>query len=216
MRSQLHAIFHSLVRNPENRMQVLKYLSQILLSNEKRTQFHSEEKKLGRDGFMLNVMSVLQKLSIKIKLDRVDPNYPFNCKSLISIEKDTKIRFDDTEYKNWVSSASEFHRFNQINFTSDHSTSNYLIVYSTVNTRNTDPNPPNFSTECWFLALHAHHLAIMPAIQRYNKRLRAIKEIRRMIEELNNSKSQWENSINRSRNKQLLDRFTHQLKKLNK
>lgn len=107
MRSQLHSIFHSLVRSPSNRAQVLKYLSQILLSNEKRTQFHSEEKKLGRDGFMLNVMSVLQKLSIKIKLDRVDPKYPFNDESLVSIEKDTKMRFDDTEYKNWISSASE-------------------------------------------------------------------------------------------------------------
>lgn len=107
MRGQLHAIFHSLVRNPNNRAQVLKYLSQILLSNEKRTQFHSEEKKLGRDGFMLNVMSVLQKLSIKIKLDRVDPKYPFNDKSLVSIEKDTKMRFDDTEYKNWISSPSK-------------------------------------------------------------------------------------------------------------
>lgn len=123
MRSQLHLIFHSLVRSPENRAQVLKYLSQVLLSNEKRTQFHSEEKKLGRDGFMLNVMSVLQKLSIKIKLDRVDPKYPFNSKSLISIEKDTKIRFDDTEYKNWVSSASKFSALNSKSiFMSNHLT----------------------------------------------------------------------------------------------
>lgn len=66
------------------------------------------------------------------------------------------------------------------------------------------------------MALHAHHLAIMPAIQRYNKRLRAIKEIRRMIEELNNTKTQWENSVHRLRNNQLIERFTHQLKKLNK
>lgn len=107
MRSQLHAIFHSLLKNTENRSEVLNYLSKILLSNEKRTQFHSEEKKLGRDGFMLNVMSVLQKLSIKIKLNKVDPRYPFNSKSLISIEKDTKLRFDDNEYKSWISSDSE-------------------------------------------------------------------------------------------------------------
>lgn len=213
MRGQLHSIFHSLVRSPNNRAQVLKYLSQILLSNEKRTQFHSEEKKLGRDGFMLNVMSVLQKLSIKIKLDRVDPKYPFNENSLVSIEKDTKMRFDDTEYKNWISSASK------LDFTVDlFALINLLdfLIYSIVNTRKTDPNPPNFSTECWFLALHAQHLAIMPAIQRYNKRLRAIKEIRRMIEELNNTKSQWESSIHRLRNTQLIERFTHQLKKLNK
>lgn len=107
MRGTLHAIFHNLVRSPHNRTQVLKYLSQVLLSNDKRTQFHSEEKKLGRDGFMLNVMAVLQKLSIKIKLNRVDPKYPFNSQSLVAIEKDTKIHFDDSEYKSWVSSASK-------------------------------------------------------------------------------------------------------------
>lgn len=107
MRAQLHFIFHSLLRSAESRGDVLKYLSQILFSNEKRTQFQSEEKRLGRDGFMLNVMSVLQKLSIKIRLDRVDPTYPFNKNALVSIEKDTKLRFDENEYKNWMSSPSE-------------------------------------------------------------------------------------------------------------
>lgn len=74
----------------------------------------------------------------------------------------------------------------------------------------------NFQTHCWFLTLQAHHLAIMPAIQRYNKRLRAIKEIRRMLTELNNTKSQWENSANAHRNKTHIERWNHQLKKLNK
>lgn len=86
---------------------------------------------------------------------------------------------------------------------------------------NNDPDfkntmSPNFQTQCWFLTLHAHHLAIMPAIQRYNKRLRAIKEIRRMVDELQNTRSQWENSLHSARNKQLFDRFSQQLKKLNK
>lgn len=85
---------------------------------------------------------------------------------------------------------------------------------------NSDPEfnnvAPNFQTQCWFLTLHAHHLAIMPAIQRYNKRLRAIKEIRRLVEELENSKSQWENNPLGARSRQLYDRFTQQLKKLNK
>lgn len=82
---------------------------------------------------------------------------------------------------------------------------------------NIDPDfKPNFHTECWFLTLHAHHLAIMPAIQRYNKRLRAIKEIRRMVEELQNTRSQWERSNHNIRNNLLIERFSQQLKKLNK
>lgn len=104
MRNQLHTIFHNLLKNVENRNNVLNYFSQILQSNEKRTQFQTDEKKLSRDGFMLNLMTVLQKLSVKIKLERVDPKYPFRDDSLVNIEKDTKLRFDETEYKNWVSS----------------------------------------------------------------------------------------------------------------
>lgn len=107
MRGQLHAVFHTLVLNAKHRTQVLKYLSTILFGNDKRTQLQSDEKKLARDGFMLNVLAVLQRLSIKINLDRVDPKYPFNSNSLVSILKDTKIRFDDTEYKNWISLASK-------------------------------------------------------------------------------------------------------------
>lgn len=102
MRSTLHTIFHTLLRSAENRGAVLDFLSKILSANEKRAQFHSEEKKLARDGFMLNILSVLQKLSIKIHLRKVDPNYPFQASSLVSIEKDTKLRFDDNEYKNWI------------------------------------------------------------------------------------------------------------------
>lgn len=102
MRSTLHTIFHTLLRSAENRGAVLDFLSKILSANEKRAQFHSEEKKLARDGFMLNILSVLQKLSIKIHLRKVDPNYPFQACSLVSIEKDTKLRFDDNEYKNWI------------------------------------------------------------------------------------------------------------------
>lgn len=104
MRIQLHSIFHNLLKNVESRNSVLGYFSQILGSNEKRTQFQADEKKLSRDGFMLNLMTVLQKLSVKIKLERVDPKYPFRSDSLVNIEKETKLRFDDNEYKNWVAS----------------------------------------------------------------------------------------------------------------
>lgn len=108
MRSLLHDAFHNLLKNIESRNGVLMYFSNILKRNEKRTQFHSDEKKLSRDGFMLNVMTVLQKLSVKIKLERVDPKYPFHFESLVVIEKDTKLRFDENEYRNWISSGSMY------------------------------------------------------------------------------------------------------------
>lgn len=191
MRSILHTVFHNLLKNVESRNGVLMYFSAILKHNDKRTQFHADDKTLARDGFMINVMCVLQKLSVKIKLERVDPMYPFHWESMINISKDTKLRYDETEYKEWTDSLRNGH--------------------SGVKWENV-----NFQTHCWFLTLHAHHLAILPAIQRYNKRLRAIKEIRRMLQELNNTKSLWENSVNAGRNKDLIERWNHQLKKLNK
>lgn len=97
-----------MLKNVESRNNVLMFFSIIFKHNDKRTQFQADEKTLARDGFMLNVLSVLQKLSIKIKLDRVDPMYPFHWESKIFIQKDTKLRFNETEYTEWVDKLSEY------------------------------------------------------------------------------------------------------------
>lgn len=108
MRSVLHTLFHNLLKNVESRNGALMYFSAILKHNDKRTQFHADDKTLARDGFMMNVMCVLQKLSVKIKLERVDPMYPFHWESMINISKDTKLRYDETEYKEWTDQISKF------------------------------------------------------------------------------------------------------------
>lgn len=87
------------------------YFSAILKHNDKRTQFHADDKTLARDGFMMNVMCVLQKLSVKIKLERVDPMYPFHWESMINISKDTKLRYDETEYKEWIDTLRKLVKF---------------------------------------------------------------------------------------------------------
>jgi len=33
---------------------------------------------------------------------------------------------------------------------------------------------PKFPTHCWFLTLHCHHLALLPACHKYQRRLRAL------------------------------------------
>lgn len=106
MRRRLHSIFHNLLINVESRNSVLMYFSAILRQSEKRTRLHNEEKQLAPDGFMLNLMVVLQKLSVKIKLERVDHMYPFHWESMIVIAKDTKLRFDENEYKTWLEKLS--------------------------------------------------------------------------------------------------------------
>lgn len=102
MRILLHAVVHSLLKNVESRHSVLMYFSAILKHNDKRTQFQFDEKSLARDGFMLNVLSVLQRLSVRVKLERVDSMYPFHWQSMIQIAKDTKLRFDEPAYEKFV------------------------------------------------------------------------------------------------------------------
>lgn len=71
----------------------------------------------------------------------------------------------------------------------------------------------NFS---WFFTLHSHHLGIIPAISRYHKRLRAIKELQRMVDELDATKFRWENTPVARRNRQARDKWAGRIKKLTK
>ena len=71
---------------------------------------------------------------------------------------------------------------------------------------------PKFSTECYFLTLHCHHLAIMPIIRRYSRRLRGIRELVRMCDELERSEQQWRHVPGlQQRNSQLLKRWKSQV-----
>lgn len=94
----------------------------------------------------------------------------------------------------------------------------HWLIFSLVAENDPDVNwkPVNFQTHCWFLTLHAHHLAILPAIQRYGKHLRAIKEINRMISELQKTRAHWENTPAAERNNEVFNRWKLQIKNLNR
>ncbi|XP_012159781.1 ubiquitin conjugation factor E4 B isoform X2 [Ceratitis capitata] len=185
MRSSMHSVFYSLFVNGKSRPKTLEYVGAILRHNERRAQFSSDEKLLARDGFLINLMSVMQQMSTRIKMDRVDPSYPFYKDSLISIENDTKLRFDSEEYKQFL--EREFATAKQSG---------------------------EFQTQCWFLTLQAHHLGYMPAIQRYRQKTRAIKELQKLVDEIDRTKTHWENTSYAKRNIQFRERWNKQLKKL--
>ncbi|KXJ68611.1 hypothetical protein RP20_CCG002478 [Aedes albopictus] len=187
-RKILHQIFLSLLTNLDSRQEVLKYISEILRTNHKRIQYNADDRFLAKDGFMLNFMSILQLLSVKINMSRIDPLYPHHPDALIDIEDETKLKYSSQEYTDWLEKLRSTKKW----------------------------ETPKFVTHCWFLTLHAHHLGIIPAIQRYNKLLRATKELQRMVDELNASKSQWENTPLARRNKQVRDRCVNQINKLSK
>ena len=47
---------------------------------------------------------------------------------------------------------------------------------------------PNFHTECWHLTLLAHHLSILPCIRRYQRRLRAISKVQKLLDVIQKQK----------------------------
>lgn len=84
-------------------------MADILNINEKRVQYNADERNLAKDGYMLNFMTVLQHLSIKIKLDKVDMHYPYHPESLIQLKDDTKLRFTSQEFNDWLEELSNFY-----------------------------------------------------------------------------------------------------------
>uniref|UniRef100_A0A8C5FG17 Ubiquitination factor E4B, UFD2 homolog (S. cerevisiae) n=1 Tax=Gadus morhua TaxID=8049 RepID=A0A8C5FG17_GADMO len=187
-RGDLFKILHNILLNGETRESALNYMAALVKSNVKKAQMQTDDKLVSTDGLMLNFLWVVQQLSMKIKLETVDPFYIFHprCR-LVVCPEETRLKATMEELKSWLAGLKD------------------------------DPSAfsePKFPTECFFLTLHTHHLSILPACRRYIRRLRAIRELNRTVEELKNSESQWKDSPLASRHREMLKRCKTQLKKL--
>ncbi|NXN96454.1 UBE4B factor, partial [Rhinopomastus cyanomelas] len=187
-RQELFKILHSILLNGETREAALNYMAAIVNANMKKAQMQTDDRLVSTDGFMLNFLWVLQQLSTKIKLETVDPMYVFHPKCRIDLPTDeTRVKATMEDVAAWIAE-----------------------LYG-------DPSPfsePKFPTECFFLTLHAHHLSILPSCRRYIRRLRAIRELNRTVEDLKNNESQWKDSPLATRHREMLKRCKTQLKKL--
>nr|XP_033777404.1 ubiquitin conjugation factor E4 B isoform X4 [Geotrypetes seraphini] len=181
-------ILHNVLLNGETREAALGYMAAVINANMKKAQLQTDDRLVSTDGFMLNFLWVLQQLSSKIKLETVDPMYIFHPKCRITVPNDeTRVKAMMEDVVSWVAEL------------------------------NGDPSlfsEPKFPTECFFLTLHTHHLAILPSCRRYIRRLRAIRELNRTVEELKNNESQWKDSPLATRHREMLKRCKTQLKKL--
>lgn len=55
-----------MVVNSCSRDTTLEYISKVLVYNEKRCKIRVDERTISGDGFMLNLLSALQELSVKV------------------------------------------------------------------------------------------------------------------------------------------------------
>ncbi|XP_066493605.1 ubiquitin conjugation factor E4 B [Tiliqua scincoides] len=187
-RQELFKILHSILLNGETREAALSYMAAVVNANMKKAQMQTDDRLVSTDGFMLNFLWVLQQLSTKIKLETVDPSYIFHPRCRIVVPADeTRVKATMEDIASWMAELS---------------TDQSLF------------SEPKFPTECFFLTLHAHHLSILPGCRRYIRRLRAIRELNRTVEDLKNNESQWKDSPLATRHREMLKRCKTQLKKL--
>ncbi|XP_013189740.2 ubiquitin conjugation factor E4 B isoform X1 [Amyelois transitella] len=189
-RNTLHNICHNILLCPDAREPFLNYFAALLQRNERRAQLQTDERSLAGDGFMLNVCSVLQLLSVRIKLERVYPLYTFQPDSWANVRDETRLYFTAQEAQDWLDSL------------------------------NNDPAhkwpEAKFQTVCWFLTLHMHHVALIPALHTHQRRIRAFRDLQKVIEELVAAEPQWRNSFSALRNRELLRRWRRQIKRLHR
>ncbi|XP_066992504.2 ubiquitin conjugation factor E4 B isoform X2 [Anabrus simplex] len=189
-RTLLHKVFHDILVSSSSREAMLSYLATLLRHNEKRAQIQVDERSLAGDGFMLNLLSVMQLLAVKVKLDKVDPYYPFHPSCMIEVKNDTRLKFTSQESASWLDdlNRSLVHKWKE----------------------------PKFPTQCWFLTLHCHHLALLPACQNYQRRIRALRDLQKLVDEMQATEPQWRELHLASRNKELIKRWKQQIRRLNR
>lgn len=107
----LHKVFHDVLANPSSRDPMLSYISQFLKANEKRVQLQIAEVTVAGDGIMMNLLSVLQMLAVKVKLDKVDMMHPFSPNACIDIKSDTRLKLTSLEIMDWIDELSKFFFF---------------------------------------------------------------------------------------------------------
>ena len=74
--------------------------SPALVQNSKRQQLQANERQVAGDGFMLNLVSVLQLLCAKVKQDKVDPAYLYTdtCSLSLDTTDDSRLKSTSQDY----------------------------------------------------------------------------------------------------------------------
>ncbi|OQR76404.1 ubiquitin conjugation factor E4 B-like [Tropilaelaps mercedesae] len=163
-------IVYAILVNPSSRAEMLAWLVAVVKANEKRSQLRLDDMAVATDGFMINLVFVMQQLSLKVRVDKVDPYYLFHPASQLgehqyNISKDACVRMTEQELTEFRAELEADRSWQQ--------------------------KETKFITECMFLSVYVHHLSIVPCVQRYVRRSRYIRELQRAVHELESTESLW-------------------------
>jgi len=188
LRTRLFEIFHSLVLNTSSRDAALNFIGAFIQHNGRRSHLQVDENLVSSDGMAFNLLSVLQQLAVKVKIDKVDVMYPYHPKCRLNLSDDTRLNCTLDKVGSWTASL------------------------------NADPShkwlDPKFATDCFFLCIHCHHLSVIPLARKYQRLVRAIRELQRVVEEMERSESQWRGQREEVQNRLLLERWRSQVSRM--
>jgi len=188
VRTRLFEIFHSLVLNTSSRDAALNFIGAFIQHNGRRSHLQVDENLVSSDGMAFNLLSVLQQLAVKVKVDKVDIMYPYHPKCRLNLSDDTRLNCTLDKFGSWTASL------------------------------NADPShkwlDPKFATDCFFLCIHCHHLSVIPMARKYQRLVRAIRELQRVVEEMERSESQWRGQREEPQNRLVLERWRSQVSRM--
>jgi ubiquitin conjugation factor E4 B len=186
-RKELNNITKLFIYNKQSREAVLDFFKFSIVSNLKRSNIQANDMIVSGDGFILNVLVLLQELSLPIRKEKVDLMYPFNEQKFPLPIKTDEARINTTKetFTEWIKT---------------------IDLNSMEN--------PNFNTQIFFLTYYAHHLSIISIITKYSRRIRVIKELNKNIEEVKKTEHQWKATPAAERYKKLLIKLQTKVKRL--
>lgn len=184
----LFQVFYALLANNGSREATLQWITLALKFNEKRSMMNVESRLVAGDGFCMNLAAIMHQMSTKIKLERVDQYYPFHPRGRLTanVSGETKIKVTSQDHQQWtdeLSRAESGHVWNEC----------------------------KFPTECWFLTLHAQHLAYLPAARRHQRRMRALKDYQKLIDDMQSTEADWSQTPASRRNRELIKMWQDQV-----
>ncbi|CAI4224160.1 unnamed protein product [Auanema sp. JU1783] len=125
MRRHMHTIVHTFIVYGSTRSRTLNWFEHIIEKNSNRAKMRATAAHLCNDNFICNFLWILFELSQKIAVGKVNVFYPFQDNSRVDLKEETRIKMNSTEAKSFADS------------------------------HNVATSEDNFSTECFFLTVHA-------------------------------------------------------------
>ena len=105
-RDVMFKIMYNLLLPKETRDSILSYFANVLNLNAKKSGIQAQEEYLSSDGFMLNFLSVILDLSVKVVVDKVDRDYFQSPSCRLNFGDETRINATNEEVEEFSKTLS--------------------------------------------------------------------------------------------------------------